>query len=124
VRVLCNLLCNLLCFWIVDFLGLAASEWFFSSQSFHFVNKYLVFLFLYLKIFLLHTNTHTWLLEVSIYFRLVSKLGILCSRFIFLECDLLLTSLFIMEKGELQRMCDKLFEQSENCKTSSISRLQ
>jgi hypothetical protein len=27
----------------VDFLGLAAPECFFSSQSFHFVNKYLVF---------------------------------------------------------------------------------
>jgi hypothetical protein len=27
---------------IVDILSLAAPEWFFSSQSFHFVNKYLV----------------------------------------------------------------------------------
>jgi len=30
-------------FGIVDILGLAAKEWFFYSQSFHFVNKYLVF---------------------------------------------------------------------------------
>jgi len=30
-------------FGIVDILGLAAPEWFFSSQSFHFVNKYLVY---------------------------------------------------------------------------------
>jgi hypothetical protein len=30
-------------FGIVDILGLVAPEWFFSSQSFHFVNKYLVF---------------------------------------------------------------------------------
>jgi hypothetical protein len=67
-------LCNLLCFWIVEFLGLAALEWFFSSQNFHFVNKYLVsFIFSAFKIFLLHTNTHTWLLEVNIYFQLVSK---------------------------------------------------
>jgi len=29
-----------------------------------------------------------------------------------------------MEKGELQRMCDKLFEQFESCKTSSIDHLQ
>jgi len=29
-----------------------------------------------------------------------------------------------MEKGELQRMCDKLFEQFEICKTSSIDHLQ
>jgi hypothetical protein len=29
-----------------------------------------------------------------------------------------------MAKGELQRMCDKLFEQFENCKTSSIDHLQ
>jgi hypothetical protein len=50
---------NFFCFWIVEFLGLAAPEWFFSSQSFHFVNKYLSFYFLHLKIFLLHTNTHT-----------------------------------------------------------------
>jgi hypothetical protein len=73
---------------------------------------------------LLHINTHTWLLEVNIYIQLVSELGTLCSRFIFLECDLLLTSLFIMEKGELQRMCDKLFEQFENRKTSSIDHRQ
>jgi len=55
---------------------------------------------------------------------LVSELGTLYSRFIFLECDLLLPSLFIIEKGELQRMCDKVFEQFENCKTSSIDHLQ
>jgi hypothetical protein len=29
-------------FGIVDFLSLAAPKWFFSSQSFYFVNKYLV----------------------------------------------------------------------------------
>jgi len=29
-----------------------------------------------------------------------------------------------MEKCELQRMCDKLFEQFESCKTSSIDHLQ
>jgi hypothetical protein len=29
-------------FGIVDILGLAAPEWFFSLQIFHFVNKYLV----------------------------------------------------------------------------------
>jgi hypothetical protein len=29
-----------------------------------------------------------------------------------------------MEKGELQRRCDKLFEQFESCKTSSIDHLQ
>jgi hypothetical protein len=29
-------------FGIVDTLGLAAPKWFFSLQSFHFVNKYLV----------------------------------------------------------------------------------
>jgi hypothetical protein len=29
-------------FGIVDILGLAAPKWFFSSQSLHFVNKYLV----------------------------------------------------------------------------------
>jgi hypothetical protein len=31
-----------LVFSIVDILGSAALEWFFSSQSFHFINKYLV----------------------------------------------------------------------------------
>jgi len=29
-------------FGIMDILSLVAPEWFFSSQSFHFVNKYLV----------------------------------------------------------------------------------
>jgi hypothetical protein len=29
-----------------------------------------------------------------------------------------------MEKGELQRMCQKFFEQFESCKTSSIDHLQ
>jgi hypothetical protein len=29
-----------------------------------------------------------------------------------------------MENGELQRMCDTLFEQFESCKTSSIDHLQ
>jgi hypothetical protein len=29
-------------FGIVDILGLAAPKWFFSSQSFHFIHKYLV----------------------------------------------------------------------------------
>jgi hypothetical protein len=52
-------LCNLLCFWIVEFLGLAAPDRFFSLQSFHFVNKYLVFLFSAFKdIFVVHKHTH------------------------------------------------------------------
>jgi hypothetical protein len=34
---------------------LATPEWFLSSQSFHFVNKYLVF---FIFRILLHTNTH------------------------------------------------------------------
>jgi hypothetical protein len=76
-------LCNLLCFWIVEFLGLTTLEWFFSAQSFHFINKYLVFLFSVFKdIFVAHKHTHTWLLEVNIYFQLVSELGTLCFRFI------------------------------------------
>jgi hypothetical protein len=52
-------LCNLLCFWIVEFLGLVAPEWFLSSQNFYFVNKYLVFLFSAFKdIFVAHKHTH------------------------------------------------------------------
>jgi hypothetical protein len=52
-------LCNLLCFWIVEFLGLAAQSAFFSSQSFHFVNKYLVFLFSAFKdIFVAQKHIH------------------------------------------------------------------
>jgi hypothetical protein len=39
-------------FGIVDIMGLVAPEWFFYSQSFHFINKYLVFfLFLTFNIF-------------------------------------------------------------------------
>jgi hypothetical protein len=47
-------------FSIMDILGLAVLEWFFSSQSFHFVNNYHIFSFLFsaFKIFLLYTNTH------------------------------------------------------------------
>jgi hypothetical protein len=66
----------------------------------------------HLRYFVAHKHTLGYL-EVDIYFQLVLEDGTLCSRFIFLECDLLLTSLFIMEKGELQSMCDKLFEQFE-----------
>jgi hypothetical protein len=60
-------LCNLLCLSIVDFLGLAALEWFFSSENFHFLNKYLVLLFSAFKIFCC-TRTHTWYLEVNYLF--------------------------------------------------------
>jgi hypothetical protein len=52
-------------FSIVDILGLAAPELFFSSQSFHFVTNILSSLYFVFKIFCC-TNTHTWLLEVNI----------------------------------------------------------
>jgi hypothetical protein len=67
-------LCNLLCFRIVDFLCLVAPEWFLSSQSFHFVNKYLVFFKFCIYDILLHTNTHLVNLEVIIYFQFVYHL--------------------------------------------------
>jgi len=42
----------------VGFLVLVAPEWFFSSQSFHFVNKYLVFfIFPHLRYFVAHKHT-------------------------------------------------------------------
>jgi hypothetical protein len=40
------------------------------------------------------TQTYTWLLEVNIYFQLVSELGTLYFR-LFLECNLLTSILFI-----------------------------
>jgi hypothetical protein len=61
---------NLFCFWIVECLGLAAPEWFFSSQSFHFVNKYLVFLFSAFKdIFVPHKCTHLVVRSQYLFFK-------------------------------------------------------
>jgi hypothetical protein len=54
-------------FSIVDILGLAAPELFFSSQSFHFVTNILSSLNSAFMIFCC-TQTHTWLLEVIILF--------------------------------------------------------
>jgi hypothetical protein len=63
----------------MEFLGLAAPEWFLSSQSFHFINKYLVFLFFAFKdIFVAHKHTHLVVIEVNIYFQLVSERVHLC----------------------------------------------
>jgi hypothetical protein len=45
-------------FGTVDILGLAAPEWFFSSQSFYFINKYLVSFIFHIQDILLHTNTY------------------------------------------------------------------
>jgi len=42
----------------VDFLGLADPEWFFSSQSFHFITNILSYLYSAFKIFG-STQTHT-----------------------------------------------------------------
>jgi hypothetical protein len=79
-------LCNLLCFWIVEFLGLAIPEWFFSSQSFCFVNKYLVsFIFSHLRYFVAQKHT-IGNLEVIIYFQLVLERVHLCLD-LFPKCD-------------------------------------
>jgi hypothetical protein len=69
----CECLVTSFVFGIVDFLGLAALEWFFSSQSFHFVNKYLVsFYFPHLRYFVVHEHT-LGCLEVIIYFSIGIK---------------------------------------------------
>jgi hypothetical protein len=67
-------LCNLLYLSIVDFLGLAAPEWFLYSQSLHFVNKNIVsFIFQHFRYFVAHK--HTWLLEVILFiFQLSCKI--------------------------------------------------
>jgi hypothetical protein len=53
---------------IVDILSLVAPEWFFSSQSLYFVNKYSLFYFPYLRYFVVHEHT-LGNSEVIIYFQ-------------------------------------------------------
>jgi hypothetical protein len=62
-------LCNLLYLWIVNLLGLAAPEWFFSSQSSTSSTNILSLLFSAFKIFCC-TQTHTWLFRSHIFFPL------------------------------------------------------
>jgi hypothetical protein len=55
----CYYLVSSFIFWIVEFLGLAAPEWFFSWLSFHFVNKNLCVIYFPLCLFLLTLCAHT-----------------------------------------------------------------
>jgi hypothetical protein len=78
----------------VEFVGLAALEWFFSSPSFHFINKYLVFLFSAFKdIFVAHKHTH--LVVRSQYLFSIGIRAWYTVLDLFLECNLLTSVLFI-----------------------------
>jgi hypothetical protein len=86
---------NLLCLWIVNFLGLAAPEWFFSHRISTSLTNILSLLFSAFKIFCC-IRTHTWYLEVIIYFSIGIKAGTLRLKDLIPECDhyLFVTSIF------------------------------
>jgi hypothetical protein len=67
----CYYLVSSFVFWIVEFLGLAAPEWFFSWLSFHFVNKNLSVIYFLLCLFCWHfVRTHLLIkLEVNSIFQ-------------------------------------------------------
>jgi len=74
----CYYLVSSFAFWIVEFLGLAAPEWFFSWLSLHFVNKNLCVIFISALIFLLHTlHTLAFYLEVIFNFHNWTKISVL-----------------------------------------------
>jgi hypothetical protein len=80
--------CNYLCFWIVDFLGLTAPEWFFLFIELPLRNKYLSHLNSAFKIFVC-TQTHTWFkLEVNKLFSIGIRASYTCVLDLFLKCDL------------------------------------
>jgi len=80
----CYYLVSSLVFWIVDILGLAAPEWFFSSWVSTLLTKILVLFIFSIVIFVNTLSTHLHL-EVNFIFQLVLELGTLWED-LFLEC--------------------------------------